>query len=208
VEANFPSKERVIELDNMSSFFSRVGAQIKSSWASVVISFCALLLSLYSACETRKVTHLSARPYIQLSFYYKEQGAGWTFRNMGLGPAIVHSFEVSLDGQPLRNWNELQSKLGLSNNIKFSVAAPGNMSVPYKTGDESEILFWDMEPSDNKKLTANSTRVRIMTCYCSLYNECWKSRYSIEQADSMPEEVSSCKVIPAEERFGAVIPKQ
>ena len=63
------------------------------------------------------------------------------FPQHGLGPAIVYSFGVSLDGKLLRNWNELQSKLGLSNNIKFSVAAPGNMSVPYKTEMKASIIL-------------------------------------------------------------------
>jgi len=177
-------------------------SQLMTSWSSVVIALCALILSLYSACQTRRVTRLSARPYVQLSFSFNEQGAGWTYRNMGQGPAVVRSFEVSLDGQRLRSWNELVRKLDLTNDgpIRYSVAGLGNIALPYKTGDITE-LFW-VPPSDREKLVSNSARVRITTCYCSLYNECWKSFYSIDTADAIPKEVSACKVIPADERFG------
>jgi hypothetical protein len=122
---------------------------------------------------------------------------------MGQGLAIVRSFEVSLDGHRLRSWNELIKALDLTGSITFSVAGPGNIAAPYKTGDVTEI-FW-VPVSDREKVVANSARIRIATCYCSLYDECWKSFYSSEKPDATPEEVSSCEVIPAGERFGVEV---
>jgi hypothetical protein len=173
------------------------------SCSSVAIALCALMLAFYSAYQTRKITRLSARPYVELTFDWNEKGAGWTYRNFGLGPAIVSSFEVSYDGERLRSWDELDRKLGLTGNVMFSVPGPGTISLPYKTGDNT-VIFW-MPPESRDKLVANSLRVRISTCYCSLYNECWKSFYSKQQPDIVPQEVWSCKVIPAEERFGVEV---
>ncbi len=153
-------------------------SQLITSCSTVAIALCALSLSFYSACQTRRTARLSAKPYVQLTFGFNEKGAGWTYRNMGLGSAIVTSFEVSLDGQRLRSWDELIRKLGLTGDgaIKFTVAGPGNISSPYKTGDFAEIFWVPVE--DREKLMSNSSRVRISTCYCSMYKECWKSFYS------------------------------
>ena len=179
-------------------------SQLMTSWSSVVIALCALALSFYSACQTRKTTRLSARPYIQLSFDFNDRGAGWTYRNMGQGLAIVRSFEVSLDGQRLRSWNELRKGLNLTTGpLTFSVPGPGNIAVPYKPGDTTEI-FW-VSASDRERLTSNWERVRIATCYCSLYNDCWKSFSSKDKQDSIPEEASSCEMPPAGERFGVEV---
>ena len=175
-------------------------SQLITSWSSVSVALFALMLAIYSARQTRNTTHLSVRPYVQLSFAFTDHGAGWRYRNLGLGPGLVESFEVSLDGQRLRTWNDLYKKLGLTGPMTFSVPGPGNMSVPYKTGDDTEV-FW-VTPADSDKLTSSAQRVQINTCYCSLYEDCWTSHFSRESPDSVPEEVSSCKVIPPEERFG------
>ena len=177
--------------------------QLITSCSSMGIALCALILAFYSSCQTRRTTLLSARPYVELAFSFNDQGAGWTFRNMGLGPAVVRSFEVSYDDQPLRSWDDLMSKLGLVGNVKFSVAGPGVIAPPYKTGDATEI-FW-ASPADRDKLVRNYSRVQISTCYCSLYDECWRSTYSKQQSDPTPKKVSSCKVIPSEERFGVQV---
>ena len=141
---------------------------------------------------------------MQISFYINSQGAGWTYRNMGQGPAIVYSFEVWLDGQPLRSWQELRRKLDLSGPASFSVAGLGIISTPYKTGDVTEI-FW-VEPQESEKLFSNSKRVRIATCYCSLFQDCWKSYYGNENQDSdIPEDVSSCEVVAANELKAAYV---
>ena len=164
----------------------------------------SLTITERSASQTSRATRLSARPYVQLGFYFNDRGAGWTYRNMGLGLAIVRSFEVSLDGHRLRSWNELQKKLDLTGGpITFSVAGPGNIAAPFKTGDVTEI-FW-VSPADREKLVSNAARVGIATCYCSLYEDCWRSFVSNGKQEAVPERASSCEVIPAGERFGVEV---
>jgi len=124
------------------------------SCSSVAIALCALMLAFYSAYQTRKITRLSARPYVELTFDWNEKGAGWTYRNFGLGPAIVSSFEVSYDGERLRSWDELDRKLGLTGNVMFSVPGPRTISLPYKTGDNT-VIFW-MPPESRDKLAARA----------------------------------------------------
>jgi hypothetical protein len=175
--------------------------QLITSWASIVIALSGLLLSVYSACQSHSATRLSARPYVQIPFSFDDTGAGWRYLNMGLGVAVVKSFEVSLDGQRVRSWNELRDKLGLKGHLDFSVPGPGNIASPYKSGDRAD-LFW-VSPDERNLLVSKSQRVRITSCYCSLYEECWKSSYATEMEipNVIPEKVSACALLPANERF-------
>lgn len=153
---------------------------------------------------TEQTTRLSARPIVQVVFSFNELGAGWTYQNVGLGLAMVRSFEVSLDNQRLRSWNELQRKLDLNEGtIRFSVTGFGDIVPPNKAGDAG-VIFW-VPIADRQKLVSNSARVRIATCYCSLYGDCWRSFYSNEKHDAIPEATSSCKAIPVDERFGVEV---
>lgn len=175
--------------------------QLITSSSSVVIALCALSLSFYSACQTRRTAHLSVRPYIVPSFYFTKEGAGYTFENYGQGPAIIRSFEVSLDGQRVESWYDLTQKLNLQGGYNFNVPGPGVVMPPQTRagnsparGEAGPYIFW--VPSENKDgfktLTASYSRLRITSCYCSLYEDCWKTTSSHPDGDLSPEEVSAC----------------
>ena len=136
-----------------------------TSVSSLAIAVCALALSGYSAWQSRTTTRLSARPYVQLSFYFDDTGAHWNYRNVGLGPAIVKSFEVSLDNQPVTSWNQLAVNLDLPQ-FTFAVPGVGNISQPYRPGDTD--LIFSVPADERARLMQASKRVRIKTCcYCS-----------------------------------------
>ncbi len=56
-------------------------------------------------------------------------------------------------------------------------------------------------PVEDRENMSNSSRVHIDVLLLDV-QRVLEELYSSEQLDSVPEEVSSCKVIPAEERFG------
>ena len=103
-----------------------------SSISAVVISLCALFLTIYQGCETRKHARLSFRPDLNISFYYEDKGAGWAFISSGLGPSRLQSFKVTVDNQPVYNWTDVALKLGLSTplTVDFTYLHPGNVINP------------------------------------------------------------------------------
>jgi hypothetical protein len=159
---------------------------------SVVIAVLALSLSIYSAWQTRKTAHLSVRPYMVTSFYFNKDGAGFTHGNYGQGPAITRTFEVELDGQRVDSWDDLARKLDIHGGYKFSVPRPGDILPPGKADGDYAWIFWvpKEQPEDFEKLTSNENRVTIRTCYCSLYEDCWKVSNQIPELS--PEEVFAC----------------
>jgi hypothetical protein len=72
--------------------------------AAAIIALCALGLSIYQALATRRHNRLSVRPHLVVFTDRSLSNNQATFvvkiRNTGLGPAIVKSYVVFVDGNP------------------------------------------------------------------------------------------------------------
>lgn len=91
-----------------------------------------------------------------------------------MGPARIESVTLTLDGKPLRNWQEVFR------------AVLGNVSVP---ATYSQIYGKVLAPGTNRETTIKAVHVQDMEqantffraqdrfdmtiCYCSVYDDCW-----------------------------------
>ncbi len=85
---------------------------------SVVISICALLLTMYQAWATRKHNRLSVQPRLSTQSQIERDVTEEriirviaTLSNSGLGPAIIKSFEILVNGKPylINEQSEIES---------------------------------------------------------------------------------------------------
>lgn len=84
-------------------------ADLAQEYAALLVSVCALFLTISQAATIRKHNRLTVRPHITT---YTDntadpERAGVRFikvriTNSGLGPAIIKTFEPLLDGEPLK----------------------------------------------------------------------------------------------------------
>lgn len=161
----------------MSTRYSaRTALRILNRWAPIFIAVLALLVSLDQAWQTRKHDKLSVRPYVYVSFRHSyEEGAGWTYSNFGLGPAILKSFEVRVDGVPQVDWEGALRSLAIVEGgpdkpaTEWTVPRVGAVMEP----GEPKKLFWMRPGRFTRPLMDNQERVEIKICYCSFYDECW-----------------------------------
>ena len=91
-----------------------------ATWVNILISICALCVSgwavwvaIDSARATREHNKLSVRSHISLSFYANDKGAGVLRTVSGLGPAIINSFDVTVDGKQVNTWEQVLKALGI-----------------------------------------------------------------------------------------------
>ena len=108
----------------------------------------------------------------------------WFLENEGLGPAVVEWFAVTVEGTPLRSWEEM-AELSFGG-TSFSVAhfAPSHV---YQPGAEVKLL-------EVSSLDEGFTfkRVKIEACYCStIFPGCWTT--ADPNADSPREPSGSCR---------------
>ncbi len=181
---------------------SSIRAQLMTSWASIVIAICALLLSVYSARETQENTRFATMPYLSFSFDWTGPGVGWSYSNDGQGPALIKSYEVLVDGRRMHTLDEFVAALDIpapwQGTVDLRVLYPGRLIPPHEAFHH---LIWFNTPDKNgtlqKKLASTQDRISFRACYCSLFGDCWRS------STAAPEAVASCEVLPLSEVFAA-----
>jgi len=139
-----------------------------------LVSFAALGLAWRQTHLDYEHRKLSVRPRIYISFDYNNTGpnigAGWHLRNTGLGPAEIRSFAVVVDDITQSTWTTTFKALGLPP-VQYDqmMLHPGDFKIAQ---EPDTTLVWLRGPA-MQQLKAESRRVRIEVCYCSMYEECW-----------------------------------
>ena len=119
--------------------------------------------------------------------------------NKGLGPAVIEGFDVRYKGQPVKNWDELARKMAASINseksfvdaVLRSARSPVSPGLMLESGGESAPLevFGGDEPDGIRVLMRASRDLEISVCYCSLYEDCFRTNLF-----QRPQPVEVCEV--------------
>lgn len=141
--------------------------------SAAVIAGCALVLSICEGVARRTHDRLSVYPEVQLGFYHAKDWAGWKLANVGLGPARIRWFEVTVDGKPQPHWRAVADALGLPLPRSHYFSVPHRNTI-LQLGET--YLFRVDGPVLIESLRAARDRVALRICYCSLYGECWEQR--------------------------------
>lgn len=158
------------------------------SWVAVFIAVTSLAITLYEAQATREHDRMSVWPRISQE---SSDSAGMFDRavtNVGLGPALVRSYELTLDGRLRTSWDSVVSELVAETHKKpgfyFSHVGAGTVILPGHTLHVLTILGREF----SSVASAQDHRVVSRVCYCSLYGECWIA--ASDKTD--PEPVRAC----------------
>jgi hypothetical protein len=153
-------------------------------WLSIAAG--AVAISLYQAALARHQQRASAWPYLNQSNSYVE-GEPYTrqVENQGVGPARVQTFEVLVDGRPVRTWEAaVQALTGKADpGLVYSSFGRGSVLPPGTTrtllrlrpGDQARV-FWQ----------GAQTRLDTIICYCSIYEECWQADARADEPVAVP----------------------
>lgn len=132
------------------------------------IGLLALLVSGYTAYVQRQQVRAQVWPYATIA--YQDQDRRLSIFNKGVGPAMLQTVRVTVDGKPHRNWASALSALGLSgaeyghSTVSETVLSPG----------ESLAVLVFKDPSVYARFRqAMNARGRMDYCYCSTLEECW-----------------------------------
>lgn len=161
-----------------------------SVWLPVVVSCCAIALTLYGGCQDRHFRRLSVRPELDIAFTAETGWNGWVLHNSGLGPARVRWFAVTLDGRPKKDWTEVKSSLPLPRGeFTFTDPYPDTI-VPQ--GDRVNLFGFPGDYPARAQLRQLAPRLAMSICYCSLYEECFRASsatgFIVKESCSRPPE--------------------
>lgn len=187
--------EKAFRLD----FFIAIAALLVSAFTSITLLY-----------QTRVISQQYAAtiwPYLGVSSTYGGDGEKIQVTNEGLGPALIRSAQLFVDGKPVPTWNDYLAALMTVPDIhalieraaRARTAPQGTISTAsigpsatVRPGDSKTLLLikWqnDLPISD---LTLHE--IAIDFCYCSLNGSCWTLHATPGRDNpSTPQPVSHC----------------
>ena len=161
----------------------------------MISAIAAVVIAVYEARITRE--HQKASVWPSLSQYNTGVGGRYTreVENRGLGPAMVRSFEVRVDGAVQRSWSDVVEKLtGESkSDYVYSSFGRGTVLLP---GRSMRLVDIPWEPLGQRvHREVNQDRLVTRICYCSVYGDCWLDDSGADE----PEPVSACSAQPEDQ---------
>lgn len=171
--------------------FSEIG-----SFAALAFSLLALVTAIYQTRLMQSQTELmqvqsraSVWPYISIGFSYFDGGDNpgftWHVDNNGVGPALIKSVTLTLDGRPIRNWDEVFPILFGHGEARASEVSINGTVLPPSTNRETTVAAIHIgDLTQARRFYEAHDRFKMSICYCSVYNECWVAK-SLEK-DKQP----------------------
>lgn len=88
--------------------------------AALIVSVSAVAVGLYEAALQRHHDRAEVWPHPEIEVFIKPTGATVLLENTGIGPAIVQTAIVTVDGRPQHNWSEVLRTLNGRDPSQFS----------------------------------------------------------------------------------------
>lgn len=179
-----------------------------------IIAIGALLISALTAATLIYQTHVigdqfsaTIWPYLSVGTTYDTNGETIEISNDGVGPALVRSASLQVDGRPLRSWDDYIVVLardpalrGIFLRMRHAAKGSGAMlsmsslgpSTTLRPGESDTLLHLVLLGRvPTQALMKHS--VAIEACYCSLNGTCWLLHSVPGTISSDPQTVSHCQ---------------
>ena len=178
---------------NDRSFVRLTYWQTVLSVVGVFIAVVALYAALTESEAVRRQTAAAVWPFVQVSVADFDSGevAGFTLSvtNAGVGPALVRTLRVVVEGEPMRDWAHVVAPLGGTVDENVGRNSIGNRVL--SPGQKVDLISVS-DPVLARRLQAvvRSPGTTITYCYCSIFEECWLADGQSQALD--PEPVETC----------------
>jgi hypothetical protein len=164
--------------------------------SAVVIGICALSVSLYEVNLMRAEQRAAVVPLMEIGHSYfidsgQDRGDSWQLsvhaENVGLGPARVMDFRVTVDGEPQLSWRSaMQALLGRDEPVAIILSSINGRIIP---ANRAVQMFQLKDSQLATEVIGEFDRLQIEACFCSVFDDCWKK--SMAEIAAVP--VESCE---------------
>ena len=168
----------------------RLSAADISSGLALAVSVFALAIGTWQTRLMQSQSRASVWPYLSIGYTYtsgaETNGFIWTIDNNGVGPALVRSTTLTLDGKPMRNWDEVLTALGTAKRANMATTSFAGSVIPPNTNRETTVAAIRVDDREVAGLLKGAIeRFRMDICYCSIYDDCWVAHWQNWRADAV-----------------------
>ncbi len=144
---------------------------------ALLVSAGATISSVYQTKVVANQLSASVWPYLSIETNLSENAFALSVSNDGLGPALVRSAKLSVDGKPYPTYRGALAAIFRGTTAptpKGSFASIDATSVIH-VADQRVLMKATLGPSA-RTLGDLGKRVALELCYCSLLDQCWNVR--------------------------------
>lgn len=162
----------------------KISSEFLVGGSAVLIGVCALAVSLYEASLMREEQRASVIPLVELSRSYNwgpsddpSQNARLTLQaeNVGIGPARIADFKVTVDGVARKSWREaMQALLNTDGPVRYGQSTINGRTIP---PDRTVTMFNLGDVELTRDIIEEFERLDFEACFCSIFDECWTTSY-------------------------------
>jgi hypothetical protein len=176
----------------------------------ILIAVCALLMSTLATAaswwQSRVVaTQLSSQvwPYVAITSTSGPGGLEVDVTNEGLGPAVIRSIQLMVDGKAYPTFlGAERALLGAHAPVPHGVFATVGQGSVIRIGGSVQLIKI-ASPALVRAILPQTNRIDLRVCYCSILGDCW-TRSSLGSQD--PVRVNACPVDGPAHYGGAGLP--
>jgi hypothetical protein len=162
-----------------------------------LIGLMALVVSGYTAYVQRQQVRAQVWPYLMVGYADIER-ARIVF-NKGVGPALVRSVQIFVDGKPQPDWSHVMSALGLSDRISYQQSTLGNNVL---SANEKLDVLVIVDTGGYKAFREQSLgRASTRICYCSTLGDCWMYDDDRKPEEPRTQPIDRCPDLPVADAF-------
>lgn len=174
-----------------------------SSVVALAVSVFALLIGAYQTQLMQTQAHASVWPYLAMGYTYSNDidrdAYIWTIDNNGVGPAKVEYVTLSLDGKPIRRWDEVLSAFGVEKRPSMATTELKGVVIVPNTNRETTIQAIKIHSAEvATKFKQATERFAMDICYCSVYDDCWIAHWQKAKVDPVAQ-CDASGLVPFEE---------
>ncbi|NRA29983.1 MAG: hypothetical protein HRU11_06945 [Parvularculaceae bacterium] len=167
-----------------------VGWSDVGSFLAVILSIAALLVSVIEANTTNRAAEAEVWPYVEIYGGYSGEGFYYRMQNKGVGPALLKSLVITLDGEPVDSAADMVADvLGEEDAFGYdrirSTTPSGGVISPREV---INLFSVEWDPVARRLEEQLRDRLDAEACYCSVYDRCWIAKKGALE----PEPVQSC----------------
>lgn len=159
--------------------------------AALIVSISAVAVGTYEAALQRRHDRAEVWPRLEIATFTSPKGASLSLQNNGLGPAIVHSIVVYVDGKPQRNWDAVLVAVAGAAHTDVVTSAAGHAIRAGDTVELLGVLRSALPPS----FWAAVGRVSLRVCYSDVFEDSWVVTDTLGKTDTWSE-VGKCPPQP------------
>ena len=149
--------------------------------SAVIIGLCALGVSMYETSLMREEQRAAVMPILELGRSYNVSASdpsrdrfALLAQNVGIGPARVLDFKVTVDGKSQLTWDAAMRALtGADERISHSMSVINGRTIP---PDKTVRIFELKDMNFLDGILEENSRLEFEACYCSIFDECWTTK--------------------------------